>query len=82
MAKPELESTGDVVTHNQMLPGEIIIGSLVAIDNEHRPMVDFAENISDAPLLALATIEIHKKHIGRQVALLFANGNPDRKSVV
>ena len=76
MAKPELDNSGDVSTINQILPGEIIIGSLVAVDNEHRPLVDFAENITDAPLLALTTVEVHKKHIGRQVALLFANGNP------
>lgn len=76
MAKPELDNSGGVSTTNQILPGEIIIGSLVAVDNEHRPLVDFAENITDAPLLALTTVEVHKKHIGRQVALLFANGNP------
>jgi phage baseplate assembly protein gpV len=76
MAKPELDNSGGVSTTNQILPGEIIIGSLVAVDNENRPLVDFAENITDAPLLALTTVEVHKKHIGRQVALLFANGNP------
>ena len=76
MAKPELDNSGGVSTTNQILPGEIIIGSLVAVDNEHRPLVDFAENVSNAPLLALTTVEIHKKYIGRQVALLFANGNP------
>jgi Domain of unknown function (DUF6484) len=76
MAKPELDNSGGVSTTNQILPGEIIIGSLVGVDNEHRPLVDFAENVTDTPLLALTTVEVHKKHIGRQVALLFANGNP------
>lgn len=76
MAKPELDNSGGVSTTNQILPGEIIIGSLVAVDSESRPLVDFAENITDSPLLALTTVEVHKKHIGRQVALLFANGNP------
>ena len=76
MPKKKTDSASEVVANNQILPGEIIIGTLVAVDKEHRPMVDYAENTSDAPLLALSTVEIHKKHIGRQVALLFANGNP------
>ena len=76
MAKSELDKSSGVSTANQILPGEIIIGSLVAVDSENRPMVDFAENVTDIPLLALSTVEIHKKYIGRQVALLFANGNP------
>ena len=76
MPKKKLDSASAVATDNQILPGEIIIGLLVAVDSEHRPLVDFAENSSDTPLLALSTVEIHKKHIGRQVALLFANGNP------
>lgn len=77
MAKPKIDKSGGVSTTNQILPGEIIIGSLVAVDSESRPLVDFAENVSGSPLLALTTVEVHKKHIGRQVALLFANGNPN-----
>ena len=66
MPKKKTDSASEVVANNQILPGEIIIGTLVAVDKEHRPMVDYAENTSDAPLLALSTVEIHKKHIGRQ----------------
>ena len=76
MAKSELDKSGGAFTANQILPGEIIIGLLIAIDNENRPLVDFADNLTASPLPALTTVDIHKKHIGRQVALLFAKGNP------
>lgn len=74
--KPEFECTNSVSETNQILPGEIIIGLLISVDQENRPLVDFAENPISAPLVALTTVEVHKKHIGRQVALLFANGDP------
>ena len=74
--KREFESSSSVSEANQILPGEIIIGLLVSVDHENKPLVDFAENNASIPLVALTTVEIHKKHIGRQVALLFANGDP------
>ena len=75
--KPEFENTNTLAeSSQQILPGEIIIGLLISVDQENRPLVDFAENSTSAPLIALSTVEIHKKHIGRQVALLFAKGDP------
>jgi hypothetical protein len=57
-------------------PGEIIIGVITDINAEGKPMVDFNDNPSNQPLAALATVAVHRQHIHRQVALLFANGNP------
>ena len=82
MAKSELDKSGGAFTANQILPGEIIIGLLIAIDNENRPLVDFADNLTASPLPALTTVDIHKKHIGRQVALLFAKGNPQSPVII
>lgn len=56
-------------------PGEIIIGVITDINAEGKPMVDFNENTSNQSLAALATVAVHRQHIHRQVALLFANGN-------
>jgi len=56
-------------------PGEIVIGTLVAIDKEGQPFVDFSGNVSDHSLKAMATLGLTQTNIGRQVALLFANGN-------
>lgn len=56
-------------------PGEIVIGTLIEIDQQGQPLVDFSENNSEQPLLAMTTLGLTQTHIGRQVALLFANGD-------
>jgi Domain of unknown function (DUF6484) len=61
---------------SSIAPGEIIIGSLVGINPQGQALVDFAENPSSTPLTALSTLNIAQQHVGRQVALLFAKGNP------
>ncbi len=60
---------------SHMAPGEIIIGTLVAIDEQGRLLVDFPGNPAEHPLIAITTLGLSKMHLGRQVALLFANGD-------
>lgn len=55
-------------------PGEIVIASLIGVDPEGRPLIDFPGNRS-GPLLAMSTLPVTPQHVGRSVALLFANGN-------
>lgn len=57
-------------------PGEIIIGAIAGIDNQGQPLVDFPENLSGQPLAAMSTMGITAAHVGRNVALLFAKGDP------
>jgi hypothetical protein len=57
-------------------PGEIILGALTGIDTQGQPLVDYSANPIGQPLVAVSTLGITKQHIGRQVALLFANGDP------
>jgi len=56
-------------------PGEIVIGTLVDTDKQGQPLVDFSENPANKPLKAMATLALTQRQIGRQVALLFTNGN-------
>ncbi len=56
-------------------PGEIIIGTLVSVDKQGAPQVDFPGNTTEKPLVAMTTLGITQTHIGRQAALLFANGD-------
>lgn len=56
-------------------PGEIIIGTLVELNKLGEPCVDFPGNVSKTLLKAISTIGMTKDHVGKQVALLFANGN-------
>ncbi|GMR16240.1 MAG: DUF6484 domain-containing protein [Gammaproteobacteria bacterium] len=55
--------------------GVIIIGSIVDLDTQGRPLVNFNENLSAKPLIALTTLSLKRKHISRQVALLFNDGD-------
>jgi len=71
--EPELNSESNAAP--TVTPGEIIIGTLVELDEQGQPWVDFPENPTNKNFLALTTQHLTKKHIGRQVALLFANGN-------
>lgn len=57
-------------------PGEIVIGSLTGIDGQGQPLVDYPENPTGQPLVAISTLGITGVHIGRNVALLFAKGDP------
>ena len=56
-------------------PGEIIIGTLLSIDEQGRLLVDFPGNPAEAPLAAITTLGLNQQNIGRQVALLFVNGD-------
>jgi len=71
----DLHENTEELTQNKahIAPGEIVIGSLVEINNLGEPCVNF-DGISGS-LKAISTISITNEHIGKQVALLFANGN-------
>jgi len=70
------ESGHKNITHHEAIAaGVIIIGSIVDINAEGRPVVDFSENPGTTPLPALTTLSLTKQHISRQVALLFNNGD-------
>lgn len=69
--------TQDAATAASVIaPGEIIIGAIAGIDNQGQPLVDFPENPSGQPLAAMSTMSITTAHVGRNVALLFAKGDP------
>lgn len=69
-------------TVSTIAPGEIIIGSLVGINAQGQPLVDFPESPASQPLPAMSTLGLTRQHIGRQVALLFANGNPQNPVIM
>ena len=63
-------------------PGEIIIGSIAGIDAQGQPLVDYPENPSGQPSVAMTTLGITVAYIGRNVALLFANGDALRPVIM
>lgn len=56
---------------------EIIIGNLSAINDKGEPVIDFYGNTLQHPLVAISTVALNQQHVGRQVAILFANGKAD-----
>lgn len=69
-------------TGSTIAPGEILIGSLVGINAQGQPLVEYPDNPVRHPLPAISTLGITQQHIGRQVALLFAHGNPNSPVII
>lgn len=69
----EQETTEPVA--NVLSPGEIVIGVLTGINQQGQALVNFQDNLVASPIPAISTIEFSTRQIGRQVALLFAEGN-------
>ncbi len=78
----DLEKQEPQALFKDVAPGEIIIGVLTGINEQGQPLVNFQESISDTPVIALSTIALNQQQIGRQVALLFAQGNPENPVIM
>ena len=63
-------------------PGEIVIGIVDGIDAQGLPLVDYAGNPCSDSLVAVSTLSITHQDIGRQVALLFAEGELHRPVIM
>ena len=55
--------------------GEVIVGTLVGLDDNGCALVDFAQNPSHSAVKAIATSLVTNEQINRQVALLFNQGD-------
>ena len=69
----EQETTEPVA--NVLSPGEIVIGVLTGINSQGQALVNFQDNLVASAIPAISTIEFSSRQIGRQVALLFAEGD-------
>jgi hypothetical protein len=59
------------------------IGRLVAFTgNGTMPLVTYDGQPSSAALPARATLDVHGSHIGRELVLMFENGDPDRPLIL
>lgn len=71
-----------VGTSSQTRIDGVVIGILTAFDNEQHPQVIFPGNPSDTSLLARATTPLTANDIGKEVALLFENGDPGSPMII
>ena len=61
---------------------EVTVGRLVGIDDRGMPMIDYPGNPAGIPLGAMCTARFDKSSIGRNAALLFADGDPAKPLIV
>ena len=64
-----------------LAPGEIVLGAFSAIDSAGNPLVSYLHSASSMQV-AISTIPVTHQHIGRQVALLFANGDIEKPIII
>lgn len=60
----------------------VVIGILTALDTSGCPLVAFAGNANELPIVAKTTVALEPGAIGREVALLFEAGNPDHPIIM
>ena len=66
----------------EVAPGEIIIGILAGINEQGQALVNFQESTTSEPVIAISTVALSQQQVGRQVALLFAEGNPQKPVIM
>jgi hypothetical protein len=80
-----IASTNDYPDSTQALPAPvhgILIGVLASIDEAGQPCVSYSGNLAVLPVPARATSAITADAIGKEVALLFENGDINKPIVV
>ena len=79
----EISATDESSTREAgIAAGEIIIGSLVAINGDGQALVDFSQNPSDSAIQAMVTTVITQQQVNRQVALLFNQGDLNKPVIM
>lgn len=64
-------------------PGGIVIGELIALKGDGRtPLVRYPRQPGTAALAARSVVDLYGAHIGRQVVLMFEEGNSARPIVI
>jgi hypothetical protein len=60
----------------------VLVGRLAGFEQSGGPLVDFPGNASARPRAALSVLALEKDAIGRQVVLMFEEGDPQRPVVL
>lgn len=63
-------------------PGEILIGTLVGLDEQGNALVNIPSHALKEPITALSTVSLNQQQSGRQVALSFLNSDPEKPIII
>ena len=77
----QLEEESIAPTSN-ILPGEIIIGVFTGLNELGKPLVNFAYNVKNHPIVAITSVALNQKQTDRQVALMFEEGNIEKPIIM
>ncbi len=80
--KVEVTAETDEVSVVQIAQGEVLIGSLAAFDDQGKPLVSHPLISNATPIPAITTQGLSHQHLGRQVALMFVNGQLNQPIIV
>jgi hypothetical protein len=69
-------------TWEQQRLGGVVIGRIVGYQDRGMPLVDFRANPTDAPLEARSIVTLGAKDVGRDAALTFEGGDPQKPIVM
>jgi len=63
--------------------GSVVLGELLGLkDHGRRPLVAYPGQSGTAAMAARSVVDLHASHVGRQVLLVFEDGNPSRPIIL
>ncbi|MET0044964.1 MAG: DUF6484 domain-containing protein, partial [Candidatus Thiodiazotropha sp. 6PLUC3] len=75
MNDSKIDKVDGNIEQPQLLDG-VVIGVLVGLDRDNYPLVAFPGNPHEDCVRAKTTLNFSEDDLGKEVALLFENGNP------
>lgn len=60
----------------------VVIGKLIGLSESGKPLVDYALNTHNKPLSSRTTVNLDKDYVGRNIALMFEDGDPQKPIIM